>query len=113
VGGVETSDGDRIEGDQKIGGGPSVLYDAVVLLTSAEGGNTLARDPAARDFVTDAYAHAKFVGYVSDAMPLLEATGVRELMDDGFVELGGDGKSASDFIDKCRDLRFWARQGEA
>jgi catalase len=114
VGGIETSDGDRVEGDQKIDGGPSVLYDAVVLLTSAEGGTTLARDPAARDFVTDAYAHAKFIGYVADAMPLFEATGVRELMDDGFVELGANGKDAAgDFIGKCRQLRFWARQEEA
>jgi catalase len=110
VGGIETSDGDRIEGDQKIDGGPSVLYDAVVLLTSAEGGTTLARDPVARDFVTDAYAHCKFIGYVADAMPLLEATGVRELVDDGFVELGAGGKDASDFIAKCRQLRFWDRQ---
>jgi catalase len=111
VGGIETSDGDRVEGDQKVDGGPSVLYDAVVLLTSAEGGTTLARNPAARDFVTDAYAHCKFVGYVADAMPLLEATGIRELMDDGFVELDADGKDAGDFIGKCRKLRFWARQG--
>ncbi len=29
VGGVEASDGTRVEADQKIGGGPSVLYDAV------------------------------------------------------------------------------------
>jgi catalase len=109
VGGIETSDGDRIEGDQKIDGGPSVLYDAVVLLTSAEGGTTLARDPAARDFVNDAYAHCKYIGYVADAMPLLEATGVRELMDDGFIELG-TGKDVGDFIGKCRQLRFWGRQ---
>jgi Catalase/C-terminal domain found in long catalases len=110
VGGVETSDGDRIEGGQKVDGGPSVLYDAVVLLTSAEGGTTLARDPAARDFVTDAHTHAKFIGYVADAMPLLEATGIRELMDDGFIELDADGQDAGDFIEKCRELRFWSRQ---
>jgi catalase len=110
VGGIETSDGDRIKGDQKVDGGPSVLYDAVVVLPSAAGVTALARDPAARDFVTDAYAHCKFIGYVADAMPLLEATGLRELMDGGFVELGANGKDAEGFIGKCRQLRFWDRQ---
>src|SRR6185369_16532443 len=37
VGGVEASDGTLIAGDQKIGGGPSVLYDAVAVLLSADG----------------------------------------------------------------------------
>ena len=54
IGGIETSDGKRIEADQQIDGGPSVLYDAVVLLVSAAGASRLAREPAARDFVTDA-----------------------------------------------------------
>jgi catalase len=110
ISGIEDSDGSRIEADQQVDGGPSVLYDAVVLVTSAEGAATLARNAAARDFVTDAYAHYKFIGYVPDADALLEATGVRELMDDGFVELGGKGKDATSFVSTCRQLRFWDRQ---
>ena len=70
----------------------------------------LARDPAARDFVTDAYAHCKFVGYVADALPLLDATGVRELMDDGFIELGKNGQDGDGFVERCRQLRFWDRE---
>ena len=35
VGGVEISDGSRVPADQKIDGGPSVLYDAVIVLTTA------------------------------------------------------------------------------
>ncbi len=34
IGGVSMSDGSRIEGQQKLGGGPSVLYDAVALILS-------------------------------------------------------------------------------
>jgi len=34
VGGVEASDGTWIEADEKIDGGPSLLYDAVLILTS-------------------------------------------------------------------------------
>ncbi|MGH3154965.1 MAG: catalase-related domain-containing protein, partial [Streptosporangiaceae bacterium] len=113
IGGFEASDGSWVEADQKIGGGPSVLYDAVVVLVSAEGVTALARDSAARDFVTDAYAHCKFVGYTAAAMPLLAAAGVGDLMDDGFADLSADGKNAAAFVEKCRQLRFWARKAEA
>lgn len=112
IGGVETSDGKRIEADQQIDGGPSVLYDAVVLLVSGAGAAKLAREPAARDFVTDAYAHYKFIGYTNDAAPLLDATGVSELRDDGFIELSGNG-SAEGFLSACRQLRFWEREAAA
>ena len=37
VGGVEADEGSLVEGDQKVDGGPSVLYDAVAVLLSAEG----------------------------------------------------------------------------
>ena len=46
VGGVEASDGSCIEADEKIDGGPSVLFDAVALLPSADGAPMLAREPA-------------------------------------------------------------------
>ena len=57
VGGVEASDGSWIEAAQKTDGGPSVLYDAVALLPSEDGAKLLAQEPAARDFVADAFAH--------------------------------------------------------
>jgi catalase len=63
IGGVRTSDGALIPAHQKVDGGPSVLYDAVAILASAEGATALAQDPAAKDFVTDAHAHGKFVAY--------------------------------------------------
>ena len=79
MGGVTTADGDLIAADQKFGGGPSVLYDAVVLLPGEDSVAALAADAAVRDFVADAYAHCKFVGHVAAAEPLLEAAGVRDL----------------------------------
>jgi C-terminal domain found in long catalases len=65
VGGIEASDGNQIPADQKVDGGPSVLYDAVIVLASKHGATELASMPAARDFVTDAYAHCKFIGYAA------------------------------------------------
>jgi catalase len=108
VGGIETSDGTRLPADQKIDGGPSVLYDAVIVLASGSGASELASVPAARDFVTDAYAHCKFVGYNGGARRLFEASGLAALMDDGFVNL--DAQSAKDFITQCGGLRFWPRE---
>jgi catalase len=109
IGGVTASDGARIAAGQQLAGGPSVLYDAVVVLPSAEGAAKLAADPAARDFVADACAHSKFIGYGAAAEQLFQATGISQLMDDGFIRLG-DGKSGADFLATCRQLRFWARQ---
>ncbi len=106
VGGVTGSDGTLVPADQKIDGGPSVLYDAVVVLTSEKGVDALAGHPAARDFVADAYAHAKFIGYTEAAAPLFAAAGLRR-RDDGFVELDADG---ANFVEQCAGLRFWDRE---
>jgi catalase len=108
VGGVEISDGSRVPADQKIDGGPSVLYDAVIVLITKSGATALAAMPAARDFVTDAYAHCKLIGYAGEPGPLFEAAGLTSLMDDGFISL--DEQSAADFISACATLRFWPRQ---
>jgi catalase len=80
----------------------------VVLLMSKHGAAELAAMPAARDFVTDAYAHCKFIGYAGDPGPLLEAAGVSALMDDGFISL--DEHSAAEFFTRCAQLRYWPRQ---
>jgi catalase len=108
VGGVHDSDGNHARADQKIDGGPSVLYDAVILLASKHGTPALAAQPAVRDFVADAYAHCKFIGHTGHASPLFEAAGLGDLTDDGFVSL--DEHSAADFISRCAKLRFWPRQ---
>ncbi|WP_342347890.1 catalase [uncultured Nitrospira sp.] len=108
VGGVEASDGTWIEADQKVDGGPSVLYDAVALLPSEEGGLALAKDPAARDFVADAFAHMKFIGYVEAVTPLFQKAGVQESRDAGFFAVD-KGKGSTQFLEACRKLRFWDR----
>jgi catalase len=82
---------------QKIDGGPSVLYDAVAVLASAEGAALLAAHAPAKDFVNDAHAHCKFVAYVTAAAPLFEAVGlVVSDDDDGGAIVGDDGYVALD-----------------
>ena len=108
IAGVRASDGSWIEADQKVDGGPSVLYDAVALMISEEGSSLLANQPAARDFVADAFAHSKFIAYVVAAKPfLMKVVGATNL-DDGFIEIRGS-KDISKFIQECRKLRFWER----
>jgi catalase len=106
---VDTSDGTQLPADHKISGGPSVLFDAVAILPSAEGAQILSKNPAARDFVADAFAHLKFIAYVGEAMPLLKKAGVDEDLDKGCLELSG-AKDAKSFVTMCRKLRFWERE---
>jgi catalase len=110
VGGVKTTGGAVVPAGQKINGGPSVLYDAVVLLPSADGATLLSGEATARDFIADAYAHAKFIGYGGAALPLMQRAGIRPVdMDGGILSLSKPGDAAS-FVTACRALRFWGRE---
>ena len=109
VGGVEADDGTWIEAKQMVGGGPSVLYDAVAVLASKEGAALLANDSAAKDFVSDAFAHCKFIAYSSEAMPLFEKAGLADSLDEGCLALKSKG-DAKAFVDRCGSLRFWKRE---
>jgi catalase len=109
VGGVTAADGNRIKADQKLDGAPSVLYDAVVILTDTEGASVLAELPPARDFVNDAFAHAKFIGYGDAATTLFDAVGLTGKLDGGFLALEDDA-SVGTLLDTCTQLRFWDRE---
>jgi catalase len=108
VGGVKGSKGGRIKGDEMIGGAPSAVFDAVVILLSEAGAKALAPDATARDFVADAFAHCKFIGYAASSKPLLEAAGIADSLDAGCIELGAT--APEKFIERCRELRFWERE---
>lgn len=112
VGGFEASNGDWIEADHMIDGGPSVLFDAVALVLSEEGAGRLAGEATARDFVADAFSHCKFIGFTPGAIPLLARAGIEPDGDDGLIALDG-GKAATSFVTSCRKLRFWAREDAA
>jgi catalase len=94
---------------QKIDGGPSVLYDAVAVVTSKDGAALLAIDAAAKDFVTDAFAHCKFIALTAEAHLLFEKAGVADDLDDACLPLGAP-KDAGAFLIACRALRYWPRE---
>jgi catalase len=109
VAGAVLSDGTVVAAKQKLDGGPSVLFDAVAILASAEGGALLAQDAAAKDFVNDAFAHCKFIGYCAETRPLFEKTGLADDLDEGCMLLGKSADARS-FIETLAQLRFWPRE---
>jgi len=109
VSGVEAADGSLIVVNHMIDGGPSVLFDAVVLLLSEDGAQNLTKEAAARDFVADAFAHCKFIGFTSAAVELLQKAGVDPKADEGLIVLD-DTKAIAAFIEGCRNLRLWSRE---
>ena len=96
-----------VAADQMLDGGPSVLYDAVALLLAEEAMPDLLQESAARDFVADAFAHCKFIGYVEAAKPLFEKAGIADSLDEGVVALSG----AKDVASLHRRPRRAARLG--
>ena len=103
VGGARLSDGRRHAADGQLAGMPSVLFDAVAVLLSAEGGEKLAMEPAARQFVADAHAHLKAIAFDAGGRALLDRVG-----------LGHDaGVVPADDIDTFVSMaktRQWARE---
>jgi catalase len=109
IGGVTLSDGTLLAAKQKIDGGPSVLYDAVAIIASAEGAKMLAMDAPSKDFVTDAFAHCKFIGLSPETRPLLVKAGIAEDLDDGCLPLERKA-DVKTFLAALAPLRFWARE---
>jgi catalase len=109
IGGVDLSDGSHVKANHKVGGGPSVLFDAVAVLLSPEGAEKLSSDASAKDFVSDAYAHLKFIAYNEPATALFDKAGLGKSIDNGFVAMSGS-KDADTFIANCRAVRLWDRE---
>ncbi|MGQ0527222.1 MAG: catalase [Alphaproteobacteria bacterium] len=109
IGGVEMSDGIWVDAHHKIDGGPSVLFDAIAMLFSKKGADLLTKEPTARDFAADAFAHMKFIGYSEEVLPLFKKAGISDGLDKACISLSKP-SDATKFIKACRDLRFWERE---
>ena len=75
------------------------------------GGNLLAQDAAAKDFVSDAFGHCKFIGYSDGAAALFAEARIPPELDAGFVNLAKSSEAKA-FVEQCRALRFWPRELE-
>jgi len=110
VGGAKLSDGSLVPADQMIAGAPSVLYDAVALLPDEKTMPALSDNPDVRDFVSDAFAHCKFIGHVTAAKGLVEKVcGNGALEDEGVIRLATP-RDMPAFVKALGRLRVWKRE---
>ena len=111
IAGVTLSDGTTVAAKHKIDGGPSVLFDAIAIVVSEEGGRLLSLDAAAKDFVTDAFAHCKFIALTNEAEEIFERAGIIDDLDEACLALDS-AEDAQPFLTACHALRHWPRELE-
>ena len=107
IGGARGKGGTTIEADHQLAGGPSILFDAVVVAASADEALKLETEAAAIDWIRDAFGHLKVIGVVEASLGLAEEAGVEE--DEGVVALNGT-KDISAFITAAKNGRVWDRE---
>jgi catalase len=95
------TDPEPMDADGQLAGTPSVVCDAIAIVVSADGATALAADPAAVQFVSDAFRHLKAIGHTAEAQVLLDRANVTP--DDGVVALGPA------FV-KAAALRYYERE---
>jgi catalase len=110
AGGAKAKSGAKIEADDFLAGAPSCLFDAVVVAPSAEGAKLIAQTAAAVDWVRNAFAHLKVIGYFAEAAPILEAAHIRGNMDAGLIAISGD--DFGPFIAAAKFHRIWDREAK-
>jgi len=103
VGGVKLAGGATLAADGQLAGTPSVLFDAVAIVLSAEAAGKLASEGAAVDFVRDAYGHLKAIAVDAGGRALLKACAISA--DAGVID-AADGKR---FIAAAK-TRQWDRE---
>jgi catalase len=92
--------------DMALRASPSVLFDAVVVLSGLEGDKKLASDPNAVSFLMDAKRHCKAIGF-SGIPSLAKKSGVED--EPGVIDINGKA-GVKDFISAGRTGRFWERE---
>jgi catalase len=92
-----------------LSGAPSVFFDAVAIFASAEGIKPLVNNGAAIDWIRDAFAHLKVVGYTATAKPLFDKAGIADDLDKGVIELDGRA-SIGQYIEAAKQQRVWDRE---
>lgn len=103
VGGAKLADGSVLAANGQLAGSPSILFDAVAVILSADGAKALAKESAAIDFARDAFGHLKAIAVDAGGRALLKTANVGS--DAGVVDVA-DQKA---FIAAAK-TRQWARE---
>jgi catalase len=106
VGGVEDSTGAKQPAEMALRGSPSILFDAVAIVSGPAGDKALASNPDAVSFLMDACRHLKAIGLsgVPDLAAKAPATGLV-----GVTGLDNS-KNIAQFIDFARQGKVWDRE---
>jgi catalase len=105
AGGVTLKGGKTLAVDQALRGAPSVVFDHVAIVASAEGAATLAKQVDPVNWVRDAFGHLKVIGHTPEAKPLLQKAAIE--MDAGVVDVQSN---AAKFIATAKQGRLWDRE---
>ena len=109
VEGVTCSDGTFQKGNENYESGPSWIFDTVALVISAQESKEISGNALAKDFVSAAFMHNKFIAYTEEAIPLLKAAGVDPNADEGLMKVTGV-KDCTEFMMIGRKKqRYWER----
>ena len=103
VGTVKLADGTQMAADAQLDGAPSVTFDALAVVVSAQGADALTRHKKALDWLSDGFAHLKAIAHTPEAQPLLDKAGVAK---DDFIMDAGD---AQGLVARLAD-RNWDRE---
>jgi len=105
VGGARLSDGSQQAADGQLAGTPSAVFDAVAVVLGTEAAQALAKEAAAIEFASHAWAHLKAIAHDAGGQKLLEAAHVGR--DAGIVKA----EDAKAFL-AAAATRQWAREPE-
>lgn len=108
IGAIETSEGASIEPDHFLAGAPSVLFDAVVVAPAKQHLGKLESDPNAVNWIRDAFAHFKYIGYTEAAVMLFDRASVNYTSDPGVTLIADD--TIDRFVAAAKKHRYWDRQ---
>ena len=108
AGEIETSAGDKVMPEHFLAGAPSVLFDCVIVAPAKDKAKSLANEAAAVDWIRDAFAHLKVIGYTEAATGLFEKASVALDADEGIVDVS-DAK-LDKFVEQAKQHRIWVRE---
>ncbi len=108
VGSVVDSAGEKHQADMALAASPSVLFDAVAVLSGTDGDKALTKNPDAVSFLMDADRHLKAIALagVSGLAAKTQVSGVT-----GVTELS-DASSVQTFLNFAKQGKVWDRESD-
>ncbi len=104
--GVILSDGKSLPAAAQLEGAPSVLFDAVAVITSKDGCRDLMKKGAAIEFLQHAFGHLKAIGLNAAARPLADKARLRP--DDFVIDLD---EMVAPLVERAA-RRLWVREAQ-